>query len=135
MSLFKSLLSVLSAQSPVHIWFVTLTSGAKHIGDDQFGNRYFEAKPRKDYKRPRRWVLFRGEPEATKIPPEWHGWIHFQTNTPPSDGNMAPRRSWQKPHQPNQTGTINAYRPDGHLLKTGNRPKATGDYQPWLPPQ
>ena len=135
MNSFKTLLSIVSALSPVHIWFVTLTSGAKKIGADQYGNVYFEATPRKGYTRPRRWVLFDGEPEATKIPPEWHGWIHFQHNNPPLEGLSAPRRSWQKPHLPNQTGTVNAYRPDGHILKGGTRAKATGDYTAWAPPK
>ena len=31
------------------------------------------------------------------------------------------------------TGTGGAYRPDGSLERSGMRPPATGDYQPWKP--
>ena len=134
MNFFKTILNIVSAQSPVHIWFVTLTSGAKKIGVDQFGNTYFEASPRKGYTRPRRWVLYKHDADATNIPPEWHGWIHFQTDVVPSNENLSHRRAWQTPHVPNQTGTVNAYRPDGHALAKGKRAKATGDYEAWTPP-
>jgi NADH:ubiquinone oxidoreductase subunit len=134
MNFFKTIMSIVSAQSPVHIWWVTVTSGAKKIGTDHWGNSYFEAAARKGYTRPRRWVLYKGDAEATKIPPEWHGWIHFQTNIVPSDTHPSYRRIWQTPHTPNQTGTANAYRPDGHLLAKGKRAKATGDYEAWTPP-
>ena len=134
MNFFKTILNIVSVLSPVHIWWVTLTSGAKKIGVDQFGNTYFEASPRPGYSRARRWVIYNGDPEASKIPPEWHGWIHHQTNVVPSDQSASYRRSWQQPYTPNQTGTDNAYRPDGHLLSKGKRAKATGDYEAWTPP-
>ena len=134
MSFFKFILSIVSAVSPVHIWFVTATSGAKKMGVDQFGNTYFEASARKGYARPRRWVLYKGDADASKIPPEWHGWIHFQTNIVPSETAPSHRRDWQTPYAPNQTGTVNAYKPNA-----GVRAKATGDYEAWspqeLPPQ
>ena len=128
------LLSILSALSPVHIWWVTLTSGARHIGTDTAGNRYFQAKARKGYNHPRRWVLYKGEPEASAIPPEWHGWMHYQTDTVPDDQSPSFRRPWQKPHTPNRTGTTQAYRPPGHALEAGKRAKAYGDYEAWTPP-
>lgn len=134
MNLIKSILNLAAPLSPVHIWWVTFTSGAKKIGVDGMGNTYFEASPRKGYKRPRRWVLYKGYPEATKIPPEWHGWIHFQTNVVPSNDHASHRQSWQKPHRENATGTTLAYRPDGHALAKGERAKATGDYEAWTPP-
>ena len=34
---------------------------------------------------------------------------------------------------PNLTGTKAAYRPPGHILKGGQRDKATGDYEAWTP--
>ena len=42
-------------------------------------------------------------------------------------------RPWQKPHQPNPTGTPEAYRPKGHEYLGGKRARATGDYRPWTP--
>jgi NADH:ubiquinone oxidoreductase subunit len=134
MSVFASLFRILGALSPVHIWWVTATSGAKKIGHDEFGNVYFEAKARAGYTRPRRWVLYKHEAEASAIPPEWHGWMHFQMQDPPNTQTKSFRRAWQKPHIPNKTGTDQAYKPPGHLLNGGQRDKATGDYEAWSPP-
>lgn len=128
------ILSLFSTLSPAHIWFVTLFSGAKKMGRDSLGNTYFEASPRKGYKRPRRWVIYNGEAEASRVPPEWHGWLHFQNDEAPT-GDESYRRAWQKPYVPNATGTDLAYRPPGHILEGGKRDKATGDYQAWTPPQ
>lgn len=127
------LFSAFSNLSPVHINFKTFFSSAKKIGTDSFGNRYYEGKPIKGYSRPRRWVIYKGKPEATAIPPEWHGWIHHQTNVIPEEGEKSFRRKWQKPYTPNMTGTEKAYRPKGHILEGGKRAKATGDYEAWDP--
>lgn len=129
------LFSFLGALSPVHINLVTLLSRAKKIGTDQCGNRYFAAPARAGYNHERRWVLYKGAPEATKVPPEWHGWLHYQSDSIPSSKADSFRRSWQKPHQQNMTGSTLAWRPQGHLLSGGKRPKATGDYQAWSPPE
>jgi NADH:ubiquinone oxidoreductase subunit len=129
------LLKFLGALSPLHINTVTLTSRAKKIGEDGHGNRYFAASPRKGYRRERRWVLYKGAPEASAVPPEWHGWLHHQTDEIPDSGKASFRRSWQKPHQPNLTGTLQAYRPPGHMLEGGRRDRATGDYEAWQPPE
>jgi NADH:ubiquinone oxidoreductase subunit len=127
MGIFRSL----GVLSPTYMLFVGLT-GKKKIGTDQLGNVYFSAKARKGYKRERRWVVYKGAPEASNIPPEWHGWMHHQTDVVPANDRSF-RRDWQKPHQPNMTGTNLAYRPPGHVLEGGQRDKATGDYEPWRP--
>ena len=107
------------------------------VGTDQSGNRYYrERRPAPLRKgggmesRERRWVLYKGEPEASKVPPEWHGWLHHITDAVPE---ATTRRPWQKPHQPNPTGTSLAYRPPGSLLASGHRAAAAGDYEPWTP--
>ena len=43
----------------------------KFVGDDEFGNKYYINSKGK------RWVIYKNTVEATKIPPEWHLWIHF----------------------------------------------------------
>jgi len=129
------LFSFLGVMSPVHITSVTFFSRAKRVGVDDFGNKYYRAKARKGYKRERRWVIYKGAPEATKVPPEWHGWLHHQTDVVPSEAESSFRRPWQKPHRPNMTGTNMAYRPPGHILEGGERDRATGDYEAWTPPQ
>ncbi len=127
------LFSFLGVLSPAHISFVTLFSGAQKVGVDSLGNKYFRAKPRKGYKRERRWVIYNGVPEASKVPPEWHGWLHHQTDVVPQQVGLSYRRPWQKAHVQNLTGTTQAYRPPGHVLEGGKRDKATGDYEAWKP--
>lgn len=124
--------SFLGVLSPAHITLFTATSRGKKVGTDQFDNMYYEAPARKGYTRTRRWVIYKGKPEASAIPPEWHGWIHHQTNDIPSADDSY-RREWQKPYTPNMTGTNQAYRPKGHILEGGKRDKATGDYEAWAP--
>lgn len=135
MKLFGFIFKILAAQSPVHIWFVTAVSGAKKIGTDSLGNKYYEAKARKGYNHPRRWVVYSGAPEPSSVPPEWHGWLHYQTDAVPTSDAHSFRRPWQKPPVANMTGTSEAYHPPGHLLSGGHRDKATGDYEAWTPPQ
>lgn len=129
------ILEILGVLSPVHINLFTWLKGGKKIGEDVFGNKYYTCKPRPGYKRERRWVMYNGAPEASAVPPEWHGWLHHQSDVIPSDSDESFRRPWQKPHQPNLTGTDKAYRPPGHMLKGGERAKATGDYEAWSPPE
>lgn len=107
------------------------------VGRDAQGNRYYRAKgggrTHKDsLRRERRWVIYEGEPEASRVPPEWHAWLHHTTDVIPPEGGPK-RLPWQKDHQPNLTGTPLAYRPPGHTLKGGRRAPATGDYEPWTP--
>ena len=127
------LLKFLGVLSPLHINTFTAFSRGEKIGEDMFGNVYHRAPARKGYKRERRWVMYNGAPEASSVPPEWHGWLHYQTDTIPAETSY--RRPWQKPHEPNRTGTNKAYRPKGHLLSGGKRNKATGDYEAWTPPE
>jgi NADH:ubiquinone oxidoreductase subunit len=96
-------------------------------GRDAFGNRYFENK-----KNPmQRWVLYKGLEEASKVPGEWHGWLHHTVADVPSDTDK--QHAWQQEHTPNLTGTIHAYRPPGHLLKGGERAASGSDYEAWKP--
>ena len=130
----KNILNLLSVISPVHIMWFNLMHGRDKVGEDAQGNAYFRTKPRKGYHRERRWVVYNGEVEASRVPPEWHGWLHHQTDTLPNVEGESYRRPWQKPHKPNLTGTNQAYRPPGHYLEGGKRDKATGDYEAWTPP-
>ncbi len=129
------ILNWLGALSPAYTMWVTWTSGAKRVGKDSTGNTYYRAKARSGYKRERRWVLYNGAPEPSAVPPEWHGWLHHQTEAVPSDDTESFRRPWQKSHEPNRTGTLAAYRPPGHILAGGKRDHATGDYTAWRPPE
>lgn len=104
------------------------------IGEDDYGSRYYEAKDAKDSYdgRKRRWVIYKGYAEASKVPAEWHGWLHYTFDEPPTVEPLL-RRSWEKDHEPNLTGTLHAWRPKGAIARGGERPKATGDYEAWRP--
>ena len=104
------------------------------VGEDEFGNRYYEAKTnRNSYDgRKRRWVLFNGYADASKVSPDWHGWLHHTFVEPPTQAPLR-RQRWEKDHLPNLSGTPFAYRPKGSLAGRGQRAPATGDYQPWRP--
>lgn len=102
----------------------------KEVGRDAYGNRYYceRGKPQaKDGHRAlqRRWVIYAGEPEPTKVPPEWFGWLHYTMDAP------LPETPGRKPHTPNLTGTPDAWMPAS--LKGVGRTKAPGDYQAWKP--
>ena len=112
----------------------TITRMGVAVGEDEFGNKYYEAKTnRESYDgRKRRWVVFNGYAEATKVSPDWHGWLHHTFDEPPTVEPLM-RRAWEKDYVPNLTGTVEAWRPSGSLARTGERPAATGDYQAWRP--
>ena len=46
----------------------------KFVGKDSFGNIYYNSKSGK------RWVIYNGEVEASKIPNEWYSWMHYTNN-------------------------------------------------------
>lgn len=103
----------------------------KRVGEDALGNVYYQGGTTVDGL-PRRSVIYAGSNDASRVPPEWHSWLHHQTDALPEDGLPAPR-IWQKPPEPNLTGTPNAYRPAGALERGGHRAAATGDYDAWSP--
>lgn len=110
------------------LWLHTKLHGEK-VGEDAYGNVYYRSKRKRFGNREERWVVYNGEAEASKVPPEWHAWLHHTTDTPIA----TPARPWLKPHQPNLTGTEDAYYPPGHDRRGGQRAKAGGDYQAWTP--
>ncbi len=107
----KFLSTHLGTKSPLFIRLISMFQG-KSIGTDYLGNRYFEGKPRKNYKYKRRWVLYADGLESSSVPPEWHGWMHHQSDDIPSKDAPSFRRKWQKPHKPNVTGSKKAWQRD-----------------------
>lgn len=103
--------------------FYTWRKGQK-VGEDAAGNTFYQSKD------DRRWVIFNGEAEASRIGPDWHGWLHHTWDAPPTSAPLL-HKSWEKPHQENLTGTDAAYVPPGSLRQT--RPADRSDYQAWSP--
>ncbi|HEX8376123.1 MAG TPA: NADH:ubiquinone oxidoreductase subunit NDUFA12 [Geminicoccaceae bacterium] len=107
------------------------------VGADELGNRYYRQRGpagSRDFRGERRWVVYatEGEVEASTVPPGWNAWLHHNRAKPPSEEPLpAPR--WEKEHQPNLSGTPNAYLPPGHERRGGQRDVAVGDYEAWRP--
>ena len=97
----------------IFVWWNQDTLGTKlntfifgtFVGRDNFGNKYYKSKKGK------RWVIYSGEIDASKIPVEWYSWMHFTKNKIEKNHDLQ-KYEWQKPHQPNLTGTSLAYYPN-----------------------
>lgn len=105
--------------------------GKDAVGEDALGNVYYQGG-RDTNGNPRRWVIYNGSNDASRVPPEWFSWLHHQIDDVPSRA-LPPVRQWEQPAQPNLTGTAAAYQPSGSLDKGGRRHGATGDYEAWTP--
>ena len=95
------------------------------VGEDDQGNKFYTNRDGS-----KRWVHYAGEPEASKIAPDWHGWLHRTFDEAPSKQPL-PRKEWEKPHQENLTGTAMAYAPAGSMRQA--QPADRRDYEAWSP--
>ena len=102
----------------------TARRGVK-VGEDAAGNVFYRTRDDK-----KRWVIYNGDMEASRVTPDWHGWLHFTWDQPPTDAPLA-HRAWEKPHQENLTGTAAAYAPPGSIRKGDPAPRR--DYEAWAP--
>ena len=114
-------------------WWNSQTIGtqlftARHgqkLGEDEQGNVFYQTNDGK-----KRWVIYNGEAEASRVSPAWHGWLHHTYDTPPTEARL-PRKTWEKPHHENLTGTAMAYAPAGSIRRA--EPKPRSDYEAWTP--
>ena len=95
------------------------------VGSDAQGNVYYQTTGGA-----RRWVIYNGEMEASRVSPDWHGWLHFTWNEPPTKAPLA-HPAWEKPHLENLTGSDAAYAPPGSIRRTDPAPRQ--DYEAWQP--
>jgi len=110
----------------IFVWWNQTTIGTRlkttffgrFVGEDSFGNKYYENKTGK------RWVIYKDEIDASKIPNEWFSWMHYTQNKIENIHNFE-KYNWQKPHQSNQTGTENSYHPNK------NNEKNKKKYESW----
>lgn len=136
--------AMLGLLSKIFTWWNSASAGAAFtiwrsgelVGKDEFGNRYFRERKGgtgADGKQ-RRWIVFNGYADASRVPSEWHGWMHHTFEEPPTDTPLA-RRAWEQDHKPNLTGTLHAYRPKGSLSAGSDRKRqrTSGDYEAWTP--
>ena len=104
----------------------TARKGVK-VGEDAQGNIYYQTRDGK-----RRWVIYNGEVEASRVSPDWHGWLHGTHDGDP-ESYLPPHRGYETAAMPNLTGTDAAYRPAGSIERGGHRARAAGDYEAWSP--
>ncbi|MCC5974625.1 MAG: NADH:ubiquinone oxidoreductase subunit NDUFA12 [Rubellimicrobium sp.] len=95
------------------------------VGEDDQGNIFYRTSDDS-----RRWVIYNGEAEASRISPEWHGWLHRTWDSPPTETPLA-RKAWEQPHVPNLTGTASAWVPPGSIRRP--EPVTRKDYDAWTP--
>jgi NADH:ubiquinone oxidoreductase subunit len=123
----------------IFIWWNGATLGAlmdikrrsNLVGSDEQGNRYFEERKASRDGRPRRYVVYDGLAEASRVPPDWHGWMHYTEDKPPTEAPLK-RQPWEQDHRPNLTGTAFAYRPPGSMGREG-KTDTMDEYQAWRP--
>lgn len=101
----------------------TARKGTK-VGEDEQGNAFYTGADGK------RWVIFNGEAEASRVSPDWHGWLHYTFDDLPSEKPL-PHKPWEKSHIENLTGTALAYAPQGSIRQT--HPAERQDYEAWSP--
>ena len=119
---------MLTVFKKIFIWWNQDTLGTslktfffgKFVGQDSFGNKYYESKKGK------RWVIYSNEVEASKIPVEWYSWMHFTPNKIEKSHELK-KYEWQKPHQSNLTGTDSAYYPNKNKDATKKKYKSWKD--------
>lgn len=123
-------------QSTIGTGFTLWKAKARLVGEDAQGNSYFEEggdKASFPEGGKRRWVVYHGVAEGSRIPPEWHGWLHHTWEEPPTV-DPVPVKKFEKPHLPNMTGTPLAYRPKGSIAVAGQPGEgAKKDYEAWSP--
>ena len=95
------------------------------VGEDAEGNVYY-----RNADSSKRWVIFNGEIEATRVNADRHGWLHHSWDETPEARPLA-HKTWEKPHQENLTGTALAYAPAGSIRR--EKPADRGDYEAWQP--
>lgn len=115
------------------IWWQTSTVGTQfftwrkgvRVGEDEDGNIYYQTRDDK-----KRWVIYNGLCEASRVSADWHGWLHRTFDKPPTEDPL-PHKKWEKPHQENLTGSPAAYAPAGSIRRA--QPADRSDYDAWQP--
>lgn len=122
--------------SPIFTWWNSATIGTLlftsrkgvKVGEDDQGNVYYKEKDGR-----KRWVIYKNGPvEASRISADWHGWLHYTMKDAPSEKPLV-KKAWEKEHQPNKTGSAEAYLPAGAFGVVGERAATTSDYEAWKP--
>ena len=96
------------------------------IGRDDNGNIYYMEKMSLFSSYIKRWVVYKGDVEASSIPPAWHLWLHYTSDKIPENNKFVTPR-WLKEPQANKSGSKKAYHPVNY------KQQIVPDYEPWRP--
>lgn len=109
---------------------ITLWRGSL-VGYDKHGNKYYQDKKQSRLNgRVRRWVIYKGEAHADKVPPLYHAWLHHTIDTFPATA-ADELVDYGLPHIPNLSGRASAYTPKGAINK--DKVALNKTYQAWIP--
>lgn len=115
----------------MHLWIrIYLKWNGQKVGADAYGNRYFIEKKSTKGKPKRRFVLYKGIEEASKVPPLWHSWLHYSTDDIPV--TSTDELDDKTRHLPNLTGTPLANNPKKYHF-TDDKQLKKPDYTAWNP--
>jgi NADH:ubiquinone oxidoreductase subunit len=95
------------------------------VGRDVAGNVYY-----RNADDSRRWVIYTGDNDASRVEAEWYGWLHHTFPKPPTEDPI-PHKAWEKPHQHNMTGSEGAFLRPGSIRRADTEPRS--DYEAWTP--
>ena len=88
---------------------------ATKVGEDKYGNKYYELNLKDSFGRKKRYCYFNGKIEATKIAPEWHPFMHHQIHAKDVVKTIK-QYKWQRFALPNLTLSKVKYLPQNHPL-------------------
>ncbi|KAK6455143.1 B17.2 subunit of NADH:ubiquinone oxidoreductase [Scheffersomyces xylosifermentans] len=101
------------------------------VGEDDYGNKYYETDNIEEIHLRTRWVEYNDrwtQIDISKVEPGWHYWLGYGTNTIPPNlkGDEKTVRAYPLPekHKPNLTNTTGAY-----VTYNTAKPK----FVPWVP--
>ena len=97
----------------------------KQVGTDNENNKFYVHKKNSQ----KRWIIYNGLMDASRIPAEWHDWLHYRTDEIPNESDK--KLDWYKMHKENSTGTDESYSPD--LSKDKEPAILKKNYEPWRP--
>lgn len=85
------------------------------VGEDDWGNKYYETDVPEEIHLRTRWVEYADwGADMSRVEPGWHYWLGYGTNTPPhklQGDEVASRAFAVKKHSENRTFTPGAYVP------------------------
>ncbi|CUM67716.1 uncharacterized protein PRCAT00005421001 [Priceomyces carsonii] len=98
------------------------------VGEDDYGNKYYETNVPEEIHLRTRWVEYADWGiDISKVEPGWHYWLGYGINTPPNKlkGDLKAVRSYPvKKHDMNMTGTPGAF-----VTYNTSKPK----FEAWAP--